>query len=83
MGYGTVKCKCCGRTPKSTTLIAIGSILFCQRCLSIVRIKATGRIGEYYYNVGRRCFISFRHKDGLHIQEYSLKELIIGRRKAS
>ncbi|WP_432401006.1 hypothetical protein [Wukongibacter sp. M2B1] len=79
-GYGSIRCGICGRTPKSSMLIVIDGNIFCRKCLKRIRVKDTGERGSYYTHQGNRCFIQFRSKRKIRIEEFKANELLIGRK---
>ncbi|QZY56688.1 hypothetical protein [Crassaminicella profunda] len=81
MGYRSIRCRSCGRSPKSGTLIVIGGMIYCRHCLRNIKVKDTKLKGKYYTHSGNRCFVNFESNKKINIQEFDVKELRIGGRK--
>ncbi|TCO79114.1 hypothetical protein [Marinisporobacter balticus] len=78
MGYRSIRCKTCGKSPISTALIVIGNMIYCQQCLKNISVKSTGEHGRYYTHSGDRCFVNFGSDSRIDIQEFGVDELKIG-----
>lgn len=79
MGYGSIRCGTCGRTPKSAMLVVIGHEIYCRNCLRKIRVKETGERGTYFMHTGNRCFVKIKDKHLVNIKEFRTNELLIGR----